>query len=92
MHLKLHFLDFEFPALITRVAAPNFYMQVIAPPQMMADPLGRADKFPGSDKWGMVLNLTFVLEKKDAPKLEFGKKYSIEGCMNVPLRFPRNSW
>jgi len=26
----------------------------------------------------------FVLEKKDAPKLEFGRKYSLEGCMNGP--------
>ncbi len=36
----------------------------------------------------MVLNLTFVLEKKDAPKLEFGKNYSLKGCMNVPCKIP----
>jgi hypothetical protein len=51
---------------------------------MMSHPLGGANKFPRKDKWGMVLNLTFVLEKKDAPKLEFGRKYSLEGCMNGP--------
>jgi len=34
---------------------------------MMSHPLGRANKFPRKNKWGMVLNLTFVLEKKDAP-------------------------
>jgi len=48
---------------------------------MMSDPLGRANKFPGSDKWGMVLNLTFVWRKKDAPKLEFGRKYSLKVCI-----------
>jgi hypothetical protein len=37
---------------------------------MMSLPLGRANKFPRKDKWGMVLNLTSVLEKKDAHKLE----------------------
>jgi hypothetical protein len=50
----------------------------------MSHPLGRDNKCPREDKWGMVLNLTFVLEKKDAPKLEFGRKNSLEGCMNVP--------
>jgi hypothetical protein len=40
-------------------------MQMIPPPQMMSHPLGRANKFPRNDKWGMVVNLTFVLEKKD---------------------------
>jgi hypothetical protein len=59
---------------------------------MMSRPLGRANKFPRKDKWGMVLNLSFVLEKKDAPKLEFGRKYSLKGCMNVHCKIPRNSW
>jgi hypothetical protein len=31
----------------------------------------------------MVLNLTFVLEKKDAPKLEFGRKYSLKRWCTV---------
>jgi hypothetical protein len=42
-------------------------------PQMMSHCQGRVNKFARKDKWGMVLNLTFVLEKKDAPKLEFGR-------------------
>jgi hypothetical protein len=78
LHVKLHFLDFEFPAPITRVAAP----------QMMSHTLGRANKFPRKDKWGMVVNLTFVLEKKDSPKLEFGRKYSLKGCMNIRCKIP----
>jgi hypothetical protein len=40
----------------------------------MPGPLGRANKFPKKDNWGMMLNLTFVLGKKDAPKLEFRRK------------------
>jgi len=55
---------------------------------MMSHPVSRAEKFPRKEKWGMVLNLTFVLEKKDAPKLEFGRKYFLEGCMNVPCKIP----
>jgi hypothetical protein len=55
---------------------------------MTSHPLSRADKFPRKDKWGMVLNLTSVLEKKDAHKLEFGRKYYLKGCMNVHYKIP----
>jgi hypothetical protein len=44
----------------------------------MPGPLGRANKFPKKDKWGMMLNLTFVLRTKDAPKLEFRRKYCLK--------------
>jgi len=74
LNLNLDFLDFEFAAPVTRVSTPSFYMQVIPPPQTMPGSLGRTKKFPRKDKVGMMLSLTFVLGKKDAPKLEFGRK------------------
>jgi hypothetical protein len=88
LNLKLHFLDFEFAAPVTRVATPSFYMQVIPPPQTMPGPLGRANKFPRKDKLGMMLNLTFVLGKKDAPKLEFGRKYCLKVCIDLCPKIP----
>ncbi len=63
-------------------------MQVIPPPQTMSQPLGRANKFPRKDELGMVLNLTFVLGKKDAPKLEFGRKYCLKVCIDLRPNFP----
>jgi hypothetical protein len=54
----------------------------------MSQPLGRANKFPRKDELGMVLNLTFVLGKKDAPKLEFGRKYCLKVCIDLRPNFP----
>jgi hypothetical protein len=54
----------------------------------MSHPLGRANKFPRKDKLGMVLNLTFVLGKKDAPTLEFGRKYCLKVCIDLHPRIP----
>jgi hypothetical protein len=54
----------------------------------MSHPLGRANKFPIKDKWGMALNLTFVLGKKDAPKLEFGRKYFLKVCIDLCPKIP----
>jgi hypothetical protein len=88
LNLKLHFLDFEFAALVTRVATSSFYIQVIPPPQTMSHSLGRANKFPRNDKLGRVLNLTFVLGKKDAPKLEFGRKHCLKVCSNLRPKIP----
>jgi len=83
-----HFLDFELAAPVTRVATPSFYMQVIPRPQTMPGALGRANKFPRKDKWGMMLNLTFVLGKKDALKLEFGRKYCLKVCTDLCPKIP----
>jgi hypothetical protein len=88
LNLNLHFLDFEFAASVTRVATPSFYMQLIPPSQTMPGPLGRANKFPRKDKLGMMLNLTFVLGKKDAPKLEFGRKYCLKVCIDLCPKIP----
>jgi hypothetical protein len=54
----------------------------------MPGPLGRANKFSRNDKWGMMLNLTFVLGKKDAPKLEFGRKYCLKVCIDLCPKIP----
>jgi hypothetical protein len=54
----------------------------------MSHPLGRANKFPRKDKLGMVLNLTFVLGKKDVPKLEFGRKYCLKVCIDLRPKIP----
>jgi hypothetical protein len=54
----------------------------------MSHPLGRANKYPRKDKLGMVLNLTFVLGKKDAPKLEFGRKYCLKVCIDLRPKIP----
>jgi hypothetical protein len=54
----------------------------------MPGPLGRANKFPKKDKLGMMLNLTFVLGKKFAPKLEFGRKYCVKVCIDLCLKIP----
>jgi hypothetical protein len=54
----------------------------------MPGPLGRANKFPRKDKLGMMLNLTFVLGEKDAPKLEFGRKYCLKVCIDLCHKIP----
>jgi hypothetical protein len=36
----------------------------------------------------MVLNWTFVLGKKDAPKLEFGRKYCLKVCIYLCPKIP----
>jgi len=54
----------------------------------MSHPVGRAKKFPRKDKLGMVLNLTFVLGKKGAPKLEFGRKYCLKVCIVLWPKIP----
>jgi hypothetical protein len=63
-------------------------MQVIPPPQTISHLQGRANKFQRKDKLGMVLNLTFVLGKKDAPKLEFRRKYCLKVCIDLCPKIP----
>jgi hypothetical protein len=84
LNLKLRSLDFEFAAPVTRVATPSLYITS----SDKVSPLGRANKFPREDKLGMVLNLTFVLGKKDAPKLEFGKRYCLKVCIDLRPKIP----
>jgi len=51
-------------------------------------PPGQSQKIPKKRQVGNGAELTFIFGKKDAPKLEFGRKYSLKVCIDLHYKIP----
>jgi hypothetical protein len=51
-------------------------------------PPGQSQQIPKKKQVGNVAEFYFCIWEKDAPKLEFGRKYSLKVCIDLHCKIP----